>query len=76
MSKAYNLPEGVTVDLVDEYARLRINYARRESYARHPERVMRQRIISAANLLKKMGYLAEDQHASILEKVRGGGLYE
>ena len=39
-----NLPNGVTVEMLDEYARQRENARRRADYAKHPERVERQRM--------------------------------
>ena len=68
----WNLPEGVTLDMLDEYARERENAARRASYARHPERVMRQRLTSAANLLTRHGLIDDQTRAAIMERVVGG----
>ena len=53
--KSWDLPEGVTLELLDEYARERENAARRASYARNPERVMRQRLNAAVSLLERNG---------------------
>ena len=55
MPKTWNLPEGVTLEMLDEYSRQRENAARRASYARNPERVMRQRLNSAVSLLERHG---------------------
>lgn len=55
-----SLPEGVTVEMLDAYARERQNRARRESYARHPERVERQRLTSYTNFLTKHGRIVLD----------------
>lgn len=60
------IPDDVLSDYVREY----VNSTRRESYARHPERVMRQRLTSAANLLNRHGLIDDRQRASILEAVR------
>ena len=67
----WNLPEGVTPELMDEYARERENAARRASYALHPERVLRQRLTSAANLLTRHGLIDDQTRAAILERVGG-----
>jgi len=78
MSQSWNLPEGVTLEMLDEYARERENAARRESYARHPDRVMRQRLTSAANLLARYGLLDTDAraaiHAAIPSRAGGGSI--
>lgn len=68
---SYTLPEGVTLEMLDEYARERENAARRACYARHPERVMRQRLTSAANLLTRHGLIDNQTRADILERVGG-----
>ena len=67
----WNLPEGVTLAMLDEYARERENAARRASYARHPERVLRQRLTSAANLLTRHGLIDVQTRAAILQRVGG-----
>jgi hypothetical protein len=69
----YSLPDGITLEALDEYARAMGNRQRRESYARHPERVMRQRLVSAANLLTRHGLIDEPTRAEILERVREVG---
>ena len=61
-----NIPDDVMFGYVREY----INSTRRESYARHPDRVMRQRLTSAANLLNRHGLIDDQQRASILEAVK------
>ena len=61
-----NLPDDVLSDYVREY----VNSTRRESYARHPERVMRQRLTSAANLLNRHGLIDDRQRASILDAIK------
>ena len=66
-----NLPEGVTDEMLEEYARERENAARRASYALHPERVLRQRLTSAANLLTRHGLIDDQTRAAILERVGG-----
>lgn len=65
----WNLPEGVTLEMLDEYARDHENAARRASYARHPERVMRQRLTSAANLLTRHGLIDDQTRAAILNRM-------
>lgn len=62
---------GLTLEQLDEYARQRTNRARRECYARHPERVMRQRLTSATNLLNRHGLIDDLQRDSILAAVKG-----
>jgi hypothetical protein len=61
------IPDDVLSDYVREY----VNATRRESYARHPERVMRQRLTCAANLLNRYGFIDDRQRASILDAVKG-----
>lgn len=51
----FNLPDGLTLEQLDEYARKRENARRREDYARHPERVERQRLSTYTNFLRKHG---------------------
>ena len=51
------LPEGVSLEQLDQYARARVNAQRRASYARHPARVMAQRLRSAVNLLERTGHM-------------------
>lgn len=60
----------VPVDVLRQYGREYINDARRKSYARHPERVMRQRLTCAANLLNRYGLIDEDHRASLLERIK------
>ena len=52
-----NLPEGVTVEMLDEYARNRENAKRRADYAKHPERVERHRLTTYTNFLNRHGML-------------------
>ena len=54
-SMEWNLPEGLTLDQLDEYARQRENARRRADYAAHPERALRQRLSSYSNFLRKNG---------------------
>lgn len=72
MPKNWTPPNGYTSEEFDEYARAYHNAARRASYARHPDRVMRQRLVSAANLLTRHGLLDEKTRCSILERAGGG----
>lgn len=58
-------------DLV-EYGRQFINETRRRSYAAHPERVLRNRVCSAAHLLHREGYIDDEQHDAILTRAGGG----
>ena len=47
------LPEGVTLEMLDEYARKKENERRRADYARHPERAERNRMSSYTNFLNR-----------------------
>ena len=51
----WNLPDGLTLDQLDEYARQRENARRRADYAKHPERVLRQRLSTYSNFLRRNG---------------------
>lgn len=51
----FNLPDGLTLEQLDEYARKKENERRREDYARHPERAERQRLSSYTNFLRRHG---------------------
>lgn len=58
MAKPINLdtlPPGVTLEILDEYARKKENARRRADYARHPERVERHRLTTYTNFLLKHG---------------------
>lgn len=55
------IPNGWTLEQLDRYARERLNAQRRECYARHPERVMAQRLRSAKSLLERNGKLVIPQ---------------
>ena len=60
----YNLPDGITLEQLDAYARERENARRRADYAKHPERIERQRVNTYRNFLTRRGYLViapEDQ---------------
>lgn len=72
MPKNWTPPSGFTSEEFDAYAKAHYNAARRASYARHPDRVIRQRLVSAANLLTRHGLLDEQTHLSILERAGGG----
>lgn len=60
-----SIPDDVLSDYVREY----VNATRRESYARHPERVMKQRLTSAANLLYRFDLVNDTQWQSILDAI-------
>lgn len=51
---------------LDEYARQRENALRRRSYARHPERVLRQRLRCAVRLLRKYGWISTENGIEVL----------
>ena len=55
MSKSVCLPEGITLEQLDEYAVQRERERRRDSYHRHPERVERNRISTYTNFLQRHG---------------------
>ena len=56
MSKNFVLPAGITIEELDEYARQKECARRRADYAKHPERVLRNRITAAVNLLERQGF--------------------
>lgn len=60
-----NLPKDVLHDYVKQY----VNATRRESYRRNPERVMRQRLTSAANLLYRFNLVNDAQWQTILDAI-------
>lgn len=49
------LPPGVTLEMLDEYARNKENARRRADYAKHPERVERHRLTTYTNFLRRHG---------------------
>lgn len=55
--KSFEVPEGMTLEQLIEAAEAYQRKKRREYLARRPEMVMQQRITSAANLLKKHGFI-------------------
>lgn len=57
MYQSYDLPEGVTLEMLDEYARQKENARRRADYARHPERIDRQRTNTYRNFFNRKGYI-------------------
>lgn len=57
MPKNYDLPEGVTIEMLEEYARQHENAKRRADYARHPERVERNRMSTYTNFMNRHGKL-------------------
>lgn len=65
MPRPWTLPSGMTMETMDEYVREHTNAARRASYANHPERVLRQRLTCAANLLHRYGLLNDDERHDI-----------
>lgn len=68
----FSIPDGMTVETFDEYAKQYRNAQRRAYYAKHPETIMRQRLVSAANLLTRYGMIDALTRAAILERVEGG----
>ena len=67
-------PEQLDQYNLDQYARDRRNAIRRKSYAARPDTALRQRLVCAANLLKKNGLIDGLTHSEIMEQV-GGGLH-
>ena len=63
-------PNGFTSEEFDAYAREHYNAARRACYARHPERVMRQRLTSAVNLLNRYGLIDDQQRQTITDAIK------
>ena len=52
-----DLPEGLTLEMLDQYATARRNAIRRANYSRHPDRVLAQRLRAAVNLLERHGVI-------------------
>lgn len=59
-SHDWQLPEGVTLDALTEYAERKIREKRREYNRSHPEIVMQQRKRTYANFLRKQGVFVMD----------------
>lgn len=57
----FTLPDGLTLEELDEYARQRENARRRADYAKHPERVLRQRLSTYSNFLRRNGRIVMDR---------------
>ena len=70
MPNNWTLPNGFTSEEFDEYAREHYNATRRACYARHPERVMRQRLTSAVNLLHRYGLIDDQLKQSIADGIK------
>lgn len=51
------LPDGVTMEMLDEYARERLNEKRRAEYARDPGRVDQYRLSTYTNFMNRHGLL-------------------
>ena len=62
-----------TLDQADQYIRDHINAMRRECYARHPERVLRNRLTRAVNLLTRQGLIDDQTRADLIQRVGGVG---
>jgi hypothetical protein len=63
-------PSGFTSEEFDAYAKAHYNAARRASYARHPDRVMRQRLVSAVNLLSRHGLIDNQLKQTITNSIK------
>lgn len=70
MPNELKLPDGITQEAFDRYAMAHHNAIRRACYANHPERVMRQRLTSAVNLLHRHGLIDTQQRQTIAEMIR------
>lgn len=68
MQEQWNMSE-LPDAMIDQYVREYINASRRACYARHPERVMRQRLKSAANLLARHGLLDPATRDAIIARI-------
>lgn len=66
---AFELPDNLTLEQLDEYARARMNETRRQYYARNPDKVIRNRLTSAANLLYRHGLIDDQTRAAVLSRV-------
>ena len=55
--KDFSLPDGITLEQLDAYARERENARRRADYAKHPERVEKHRQQTYTNFLNRHGML-------------------
>ena len=51
------LPDGLTLEMLDAYAVAHRNAQRRADYAKHPDRVFRQRLRAAVSLLARAGVI-------------------
>lgn len=74
MPETRTIPLDISPELLDKYARERRNAMRRKSYAARPDAALRQRLVCAANLLKKNSLIDDLTHSEIMEQV-GGGLH-
>lgn len=59
-SHEWQLPEGVTLDELTEYAERKIREKRRQYNRDHPEIVKQQRLRTYANFLRRNGMLVMD----------------
>lgn len=57
MAKEWLLPQGLSLEMLDAYAREKTNERRREDYARNPERTEKHRRATYRNFFNKRGYL-------------------
>lgn len=51
------LPDGITLEVLDRYAAQKERERRKQYRDRHPEKMMQQRITSSKNLLARNGYV-------------------
>lgn len=61
-----HLPDGITIKMLDEYARRKESATRHKWRVNNPEKITRQRINSYRNFLRKNGYSTVSQDAVFL----------
>ena len=71
MPETRTIPPQVNHEQLAQYARDRRNAIRRKSYAARPDTALRQRLVCAANLLKKNSLIDDLTHSEIMEQVGG-----
>ena len=74
MIRPWELPSGMTLEAWDQYIHEREKERRRECYARHPDRAIRQRLTCAANLLNRHGFIDDQRRDAILAAVKAVNL--
>ena len=68
-----HLPDGLTLEQLDELVAQRARQKRNEYNANHPEVVLRRRIATSINLLTKHGYVVLPPNKDkVMEDIRAG----